>query len=308
MRVVCLAENTAGSSACGTEHGLSFYIETKHHKVLMDTGASGLFAENAVIKGVDLSAVDTVVISHGHYDHGGGLPDFLKLNQKAVIYLQESAFREFCSVHEEGPVYIGLPEELKDEERITKISGNLKIDDELSLFAGMNTVRDIPSANSSLKVKSGETLEADDFSHEQCLVVKENGKYYLFSGCAHHGILNILDRFEELYGREPDGVFSGFHMKKKNGYTDEDINMIIDTALQLKKHKTWFRTCHCTGTAPYEAMKKIMGDQLSYIHSGDEMIISLEKKKREYMKMHKLFAWGTVFCFAMTMITGYKRK
>lgn len=71
MIIKTLAENTSNDAQFETEHGLSLYIETSKHKLLFDLGASDLFAKNAVKMGVDLSAVDTVIISHGHADHGG---------------------------------------------------------------------------------------------------------------------------------------------------------------------------------------------------------------------------------------------
>ena len=92
MIVKVLAENTTSSEALGSEHGLSLYIETETHKILFDTGASGLFAENAEKMGVDLTRVDLAVISHGHYDHGGGLKTFLGINNRAKIYLHHMAF------------------------------------------------------------------------------------------------------------------------------------------------------------------------------------------------------------------------
>ncbi|NCA67648.1 MAG: MBL fold metallo-hydrolase, partial [Clostridia bacterium] len=77
MKITTLCENTSISPEFKCEHGLSFYVETKKHKLLFDTGESGIFAENAAKLGIDLSEVDIAVISHGHYDHGGGLPAFL---------------------------------------------------------------------------------------------------------------------------------------------------------------------------------------------------------------------------------------
>ncbi|MFR0986450.1 MAG: MBL fold metallo-hydrolase [Frisingicoccus sp.] len=90
MKIVNLIENTEGCSGCASEHGLSFYIETKH-KLLVDTGATDAFVRNAKMLGVDLKAVDTVILSHGHYDHGGGLPAFIKINSKAKIYIRTAA-------------------------------------------------------------------------------------------------------------------------------------------------------------------------------------------------------------------------
>ena len=347
MRIINLVENTEGTSGCGVEHGLCFYIETEKHKLLMDTGQTDLLLENAEKLGIDLTQVDTVVLSHGHYDHGGGILPFAKINPTAKIYVPEAAFGEYYSMDKAGePHYIGLAKEIQELPQVVKVSA------EASLEAK-------PEAGEKTKAADGIyhiDEELDDFAHEQCLVISEGVKKVLLSGCAHHGILNIMDRYCELFGEEPDFVISGFHMMKKHNYSDEDINMIIDTALALRQYKTVFYTGHCTGVEPYNAMKKLMGDQLHYVHSGDEIRIrtgierivwsvrekvdqsqdsepakntetvksaspsdaesiknsetakSAQKKRRDYMKWHKFFAWGTVACFVMTMVTGYKRK
>ena len=379
MRIINLAENTEGAAGCGFEHGLCFYIETEHHKLLMDTGQSDLFIKNAEKLGVDLTKVDTVVLSHGHYDHGGGILPFAEINPDAKIYVQACAFGEYYSIDSKGqPHYIGLAEGIRELPQIVVVGskpdsaekedaqsevdtegsfedGIYRIDDELSLFTGIGNEHPIPSANQRLMKKTEEGMVQDDFSHEQCLVIHEGTKSVLLSGCAHHGILNILDRYRELYGGDPDVVISGFHMMKRHGYSDADITMIIDTALELRKLHTVFYTGHCTGVEPYNAMKKLMGEKLHYVHSGDEIRIrtklerilwkvvdrepevdlayreahradeaqqeakavrkqndhaakAANRKRSAYMKCHKFFAWATVACFVMTMVTGYKRK
>ena len=300
MRIINLVENTEGASGCGSEHGLSFYIETAHHKLLADTGASDLLLKNAEKLGIDLTKVDTVILSHGHYDHGGGILPFAEINPAAKIYIPAAAFGAYYSLRDGAPRYIGLAEEIRRlpqvvivgggtaaaepaaeaEEQVaeaeTKVpdgtaAGIFRIDDELSLFSGIGNTYPIPSANRNLRVKTKQGLRQDDFRHEQCLVVSEGGRKVLLSGCAHHGILNVLDRYRELFGGEPDVAISGFHMMKKSGYSKEDLDMIADTAKELSKVNTVFCTGHCTGTEPFEAMKKIMGGQLRYVHSGDEI-------------------------------------
>lgn len=79
MKIVTLVENTAGNEKCIAEHGLSVYIETEKHKLLLDAGQTDAVVKNAEALGVDLSAVDTVILSHGHYDHSGGILPFSKL-------------------------------------------------------------------------------------------------------------------------------------------------------------------------------------------------------------------------------------
>ena len=76
MRIVCLIENSPGDPGCRFEHGLSVYLETERHRILADTGASDAFLHNAALTGVDLGTVDLLFLSHGHYDHAGGIPAF----------------------------------------------------------------------------------------------------------------------------------------------------------------------------------------------------------------------------------------
>ena len=134
MRIINLVENTEGRAGCGAEHGLSFYIETEHHKLLMDTGQSGLFMQNAEKLGIDLTKVDTVVLSHGHYDHGGGILPFAEINRDAKIYVPEKAFGEYYSVSKAGePHYIGLAKEIRELPQVVPVEsgdGIYRIDDD----------------------------------------------------------------------------------------------------------------------------------------------------------------------------------
>lgn len=319
MKIINLIENTTGSTACEPEHGLSFYIETKHHRILMDVGASDRFVKNAGLLGIDLAQVDTVILSHGHYDHGGGIPAFLKLNSTAQVYMQKEACGDYYSWPnpQKEPRYIGLAPEVRDSGQVVFLEGACAIDEELSVFPLKDCGMLIPSTNQILKKKEAEEFVQDDFCHEQCLVVREGQTAVLFSGCAHHGILNVMESYRKRYGKDPDAVISGFHLMRKDHYSEEDAKEILQTAHALKKYRTVFYTGHCTGEKPYQVMKKIMGDQLNYVHCGDELHPGggLETKKHQtkkkgsdYMKWHKVFAWGCVACFIMTMITGYRRK
>ena len=311
MRIVNLVENTLGAAGLDPEHGLCFYIETAKHKLLMDTGASDLLIANAEKKGIDLTQIDTVILSHGHYDHGGGIPAFAGLNPDARIYMQRSAFGEYYSQLGEKIHYIGIEPAIKELPQLVLVDGDYRIDEELALFAGIGRELPFPESNNILKVKQeDDTLAPDDFRHEQCLVLTQQGRHILFSGCAHHGILNVMARYRELYKADPDAVISGFHMMKKTDYSFDEIKAIVHTAHELKEFKkTVFYTGHCTGERAFEIMKEIMGGQLVYVHCGDEVVLpEIKKKGSSAMKWHKFFAWATVFCFIMTMFTGYKRK
>lgn len=272
MRIVNLVENTEGETHLKAEHGLSFYIETQRHKLLMDTGASDLLLRNAAEKGIDLTAVDTVILSHGHYDHGGGILPFAALNRSAGIYMQRSAFGEYYSQPKEKLHYIGLDPGIRDLPQVIPVDGELQIDEELTLFAGIGSGFPVPEANRILKEQTEDGLVQDDFRHEQCLLLSQDNKKFLFSGCAHHGILNVMARCRELYHTDPDAVISGFHMMKKGDYTEGELQTIADTARQLMTYRnTRFFTGHCTGEQAFDIMKGIMKDQLIYVHCGDEI-------------------------------------
>ncbi len=270
MKLVNLIEDTPGESGCLFEHGLSFYIETAHHKVLLDTGATDAFLANAERKGIDLAAIDSVIISHGHYDHTGGLLAFAKRNPRAKIYIHKNATGAFYNLKNGQTKYIGMAPELAALGQVVFLDGGCRIDEELSIFTGVRGRRLWPRGNEVLKKKLGETFVQDEFDHEQYLVVSEGKKKVLLSGCAHNGILNILDAYRALYGGAPTHVISGFHTMKQ-AYTAEDDVIIEETARELAKTDTVFYSGHCTGEYPLQILKRSLGEQLVVLHSGDEI-------------------------------------
>ena len=267
MRIVNLVENTMGACGCEAEHGLSFYIETEHHKLLMDCGSSDMFLRNAERLGIDLTHVDTVVLSHGHYDHAGGIMALAELNPRVKIYAAAAAGREYYSITG-GLHYIGIDKRIMELPGYCAVEGNLQIDEELFLFSGITGNRCPAKGNRSLKEMVNGELVQDEFAHEQCLVITQGEERILFSGCAHHGILNVLDRYRELFSDEPALVLSGFHMMQADGYDADDLERIRDTAHELMQMRTTFYTGHCTGAEPCAVMKEVMGDQLQILYSG----------------------------------------
>ena len=271
MKIITLVENTVENEKCITEHGLSIYIETEKHKLLLDTGQTDAVVKNAEVLNIDLSAVDTVILSHGHYDHSGGILPFSKLNHTAQIIMQRLA----AEPHYNGERYIGIDTDILKLPNVRLIDGDMQLDNELFLFSGITGRRCYPQGNRKLScMRKGEKVP-DDFIHEQCLVIKQNGRRWLLSGCAHNGILNILDRYKELFESYPDYVITGFHMIKREGeHTEEEKAVIIQTAQELAKMNTVFYSGHCTGIPAFELMKQIMGGKLIALHSGEQVIIT----------------------------------
>ncbi len=271
MRIVNLVEDTEGSRGCAFEHGLSFYIETEKHRLLLDTGATDAFIHNAERLGVDLSAVDSVIISHGHYDHAGGVLPLAHLNPHAPVYIHEKAFGDFYSIKNGTQKYIGMDKRIADLENVKLLSGNTVLDGELSLFTVDVKVHPILFGKGVLFEEKCGTKSEDTFEHEMYLVISCGDKRVLLSGCAHNNILNILSAYRDLYGSDPTHVISGFHMVSQ-GYGEEEDRQIMAVAETLCDMNTKFYTGHCTGEHAIEILKPIMGDKLSVLHSGEELV------------------------------------
>lgn len=130
MKIISLVENTT-KSELKAKHGLSLYIETKKHKILFDLGPDKTLFENAVKRNIDISKVDTVIISHGHIDHGGALKSFLEVNSSAKIYVQRTAFEPHYSKTLFIKIPVGIDAAIKGNKQIVLLDGDYKIDDEL---------------------------------------------------------------------------------------------------------------------------------------------------------------------------------
>lgn len=261
MKIVSLVENTTTNENLDCEHGLSLYIETDNHKILFDMGQSNLFAENAQKLRIDLTQVDIAVLSHGHYDHGGGLKKFLEINAKASVYISKYAFGQYYNGTEK---YIGLDMILKDSDRIIFTEDKVELADGLTLYHCNDREKSYHLGSFGLNKKVEDNFIPDDFLHEQYLCIDENGKRVLISGCSHKGILNIVEWLQ------PNVLVGGFHFSKLP--LDETLEKY---AKILDGYDIEYYTCHCTGMQQYQFMKKHM-KQLNYLATGKSILSDKE--------------------------------
>ena len=266
MKMVCLVDDQRTSNHLISEHGLSFYCETDHHRILFDVGQSDAFIKNASSLNIDLSKVDLLIISHGHYDHGGGLKAFLNINHHAKIYIQEKAFQSFYSLREnQERVYIGLDQSLFNHPQIHLISGDLDFGDGLYIINHLETNLWFPKGNQSLFV--GQKM--DDFGHEQSLLIVENNQNILLAGCAHRGIYNIAHAAQSKINHQLfDYVIGGFHLSTRHlefQMEQSEIENLGKALMSMSKH---FVTGHCTGDRGFEILKQMMKDELSGFYPG----------------------------------------
>lgn len=258
MKITALLENTSGRADMQTEHGLSLYIETEEHNILFDMGQTNLFLNNAQKLGINLAEADIAVLSHGHYDHGGGLKSFLEVNRKAPVYISSYAFGEYYNGTEK---YIGLDPALKSCDRLIFTEKETTIGEGLSLHSCNQKERKYNMGSCGLNQKEGAVFVPDKFLHEQYLLLEERGKRVLISGCSHKGILDIVSWFG------PDVLVGGFHFSKF------DLDGKLQSAAEiLGSCQTEFYTCHCTGIKQYEYIKKFVKNA-HYLSCGESILL-----------------------------------
>jgi len=244
MEITALLENTTKRADMLTEHGLSLYIKTGTHRILFDMGQSDFFLQNARTLGIDLSGVDIAVLSHGHYDHGGGCSAFFSVNDTAPVYCSRYSFEPHYNAVER---YIGLDPSLAASDRFIFTEDTLTIAPGITLYSCNDRVRPYGTDCAGLSVRREEKLIPEDFRHEQYLLIEEEGNRILISGCSHKGILNIMEWFA------PDVLVGGFHfMKTEPGET------LTRAAKKLNQYPTRYYTGHCTGELQYTYLKKYM--------------------------------------------------
>lgn len=263
MIVKALLENTTQDPAFQTEHGLSLYIEANGHKILFDTGHTDLFAENAQKLNVDLSQVEFAVLSHAHYDHGGGIPSFLSLNSKALVYVSQYAFGEYLSNDGRD---IGIDQALRGNPRLILVMDYQRIAEGLELFSDVDRPYHQPIDSGGMFVRRDGVVVPEDFRHEQYLLITEGNKRVLISGCSHKGIVNIEHWFN------PDVLIGGFHFMNLD--PKGSGKAVMDPAAkELLSFDTVYYTCHCTGVAQFEYLKPQMQDRLFYLSAGQEITL-----------------------------------
>ena len=254
MKLWVLMENTACCDIFAAEHGLSLYLETGTRRILFDMGQSAAFADNADKLGVDLAAVDTAILSHGHYDHGGGISAFLSCNSTALIYLSPYAFEPHFG---KGGKNIGLDPALESCGRLV-FTEERDLGSGLSLHSCNGAPRHWPIDPSGLYTLENGKPVSEDFRHEQYLLICEQGRRILISGCSHKGIANIVRWFR------PDVLVGGFHLRD---IPPEDP-ALAEIAAALLESPTVYYTGHCTGQAQFDRLKVLMGDRLQAINAG----------------------------------------
>lgn len=277
IKIYFLAENKTDRTPCTAEHGLSIYIETEHTNIIFDTGASDMFAANASLMNVDLTKADMCVISHGHYDHTGGVPAFCRINQKAPVFIHKNAFKKTYGLTdgELEPETTGIRWSNEEYDRLLPrlifTKGMLKVNDDVVISGTIpDTVGDGMTESFYEKTDDG-TLIPDNMDHEQFLIIRDRDEQgrsnglYIFSGCSHKGIIPVLRYAGEIFPDEKiTCLAAGMHLYSASA---ADRQRVVNEVLNEKIEKVM--PLHCTGIDAICDLRAAMGQSCIVASAGD---------------------------------------
>lgn len=277
MRVTSLIENSRLETADDLvpEFGLSMLVEHGGSTVLFDMGSSSAFADNAGRLAVDISTVDAAVISHQHFDHGGGLAYFLNANTRAKVYLREAPladrrFKAFAVIDRPIGLDLELVERYRD--RFEFVSDTTEIAPGVFLLTAIGSAHRRPRGNRKLYVQRDSGFVRDPFDHELLMVVREDDGMAVFTGCSHSGVLNLIDAAIDAFPATPiKAVFGGFHLIGLPFYNSMAASRSEVKALGreiLERVSGPVFTGHCTGKKAYPILEGVMGERLREFPTG----------------------------------------
>jgi 7,8-dihydropterin-6-yl-methyl-4-(beta-D-ribofuranosyl)aminobenzene 5'-phosphate synthase len=274
LRITVLADNTVGDPDLLAEHGLSMLIEADDRRILFDTGQGRVLPGNMEALGIRLAALDAVVLSHGHFDHTGGLSTALQEGNPAAIFVHPAAVKPRYAKREVPPHRpIGIPRSSLEalnaaHERIVWTRSSTEI------VPGVWCTGEIPRTCSTEQTEGyffldAECREADPLLDDQALVVETERGLVVITGCAHSGVINTLDHVCNLAGRnEVFALMGGLHLGRApyeqleatgNSVGRRDIQML--------------GPCHCTGAGAQAYLCERFHSRVRHLGAGSRLTI-----------------------------------
>jgi len=276
MDITSLIDHKKAKGAVGiaTEWGSSFHIKCDGVEVLFDAGSSGQCVDNAAILGIDIRGVSLAVLSHGHYDHGGGLQRFLQANQQAKVYMARGADAGFYARLFGLKHFVGLDNTLFQQfaRRIEFLARTTQLAKGVHAILPLENLHQAPRGNRFLFRRDAAGLVRDDFNHELALAIESADEMVVFSGCSHHGIQNVwAAASRDLSQRRIRAVFGGFHLVNVPlpfSLAESKASVRALGQMLAQSGTDLFYTCHCTGARGYKLLRQAAGDTVKYFPAG----------------------------------------
>jgi len=277
MKITILCENTVGRLVGLGEHGFSALIETDQGNYLFDTGSGRSVIKNSLELNKDLRTIKKIFLSHGHYDHTGGLPEVLRLRGKVDVHAHPHIFLDRVHVIKENEKetkrFVGLPFK---KSFLETLGANFVLNKEfIEIEKGIFLTGEVPRKTSFEKPDSRLFAEVDGkmnldiFSDDQSLILDTEKGLILIFGCAHSGMINIIHHVLNKTGKEKFyAILGGTHL---DFLTKEQSNESIEALKRFEIEK--IGACHCTGMRAAFRLHQEFGDRFFYGHVGSGLEI-----------------------------------
>ncbi len=273
IKITTLSENSASTIGLA-EWGLSMLVEADGQKILFDTGSGTAAVHNADLLGVDLAAVDRIVLSHGHFDHTGGLYEVLKrAGRKEIIAHPAVWARKYGSLDDTPKRYIGIPF-VREALEVTGASFHLstkpvKLSERIMTTGEIPMVTDYETIEKYLCVMEGDELKQDTLPDDLAMIIDTDFGLVVILGCSHRGIVNTLLHVREITGREIIyAAIGGTHLVHASRERLEKT-----AAALLEMGVQHLGVSHCTGFTASAYLAQVFGDRFFLNNAGTRLTL-----------------------------------
>lgn len=276
ISVIVLVENTARGAGVLGEHGLAWWIDTGTHRVLFDTGQGLALQHNAFALGIDLARADAIVLSHGHYDHVGGLESVLKVAREAALYMHPRAIEPKFSGSGGGKTGRRISQDFMEQERF-RTPGRTVMQSVAphEVVPGLWMTGEIPRTNNFEDTGGPFSLDAalqqpDPLLDDQAMFFIADEGVVVVLGCAHAGVVNTLDYIARLTGRDRiHAVLGGMHLEHAS-----PLRMTQTFGGLGRYGVERVSPMHCTGTRAVMAFHQFFGERFNFGATGTRFTFS----------------------------------
>jgi 7,8-dihydropterin-6-yl-methyl-4-(beta-D-ribofuranosyl)aminobenzene 5'-phosphate synthase len=276
IALTIIMDNYVQSPGLTAEHGWSILIESGEDTILFDTGASHNIINNLKQLGFTAYMINKIFISHGHYDHTGGLYYIARSSSRQIeLFTHPAVFtKKFKVIKKLKKIYIGMPfeKDVYSDYGIMFRTGktSLKISRDIYSTGEIEKTLSFENTKTAFINKINGFNRHDDLIDDTGLIIETKKGIILITGCAHRGLINTIRQAQKISGYDHfTAVIGGFHLANKDkSYMKKTLSELKDTSIDL------IVPAHCSGVEGYRALKEAFGEKCQHGYTGKKIVLN----------------------------------